>query len=54
MTIEKCKALVPVWAAQDEPTPPPRQTPPKFDPHDWFHDFKIRNGITLITIFVWA
>ena len=54
MTIEKCKALVPVWAAQDEPTPPPRQTPQRSDLQDWFHDFKIRNGITLITIFVWA
>ena len=54
MTIEKCKALVPVWAAQDEPTPPPRQSPPRFNPQDWIRDFKIRNGIGLILLFVWA
>lgn len=54
MTVEKCKALVPVWASQDEPTPPPRQTPPRFNPQDWFRDFKIRNGIGLILLFVWA
>ena len=54
MTIEKCKALVPVWASQDEPTPPPRQSPPRFNPQDWIRDFKIRNGIGLILLFVWA
>ena len=54
MTAEKCKSLVPVWAAQDEPTPPPRRTPPRFDSKDWFRDFKIKNGLTLIVIFVWA
>ena len=54
MTIEKCKALVPVWAAQDEPTPPPRHTSRRDNPQDWFHDFKIRNGLGLILIFVWA
>ena len=54
MTVEKCKALVPVWASQDEPTPPPRQTPPRFNPQDWFHDFKIKNGIGMILLFAWA
>ena len=54
MTVDNFKALVPVWAAQDEPTPPPRRTPPRFDQKDWFHDFKIKNGITLILIFAWA
>lgn len=54
MTIEKCKALVPVWASKDEPTPPPRQSPPRFNPQDWIRDFKIRNGIGLILLFVWA
>ena len=54
MTTEKCKSLVPVWAAQDEPTPPPRQTSQRSDLQDWFHNFKIRNGITLILIFAWA
>ena len=54
MTIEKCKALVPVWASQDEPTPPPRQSPPRFNLQDWIRDFKIRNGIGLILLFVWA
>ena len=54
MTVDNLKALVPVWAAQDEPTPPPRRTPPRFDPQDWFRDFKIKNGIGLILLFVWA
>lgn len=54
MTVEKCKALVPVWASEDEPTPPPRQTPPRFNPQDWFHDFKIKNGIGMILLFAWA
>ena len=54
MTVDNFKALVPVWAAQDEPTPPPRRTPPRFDPQDWFRDFKIRNGLGLILLFVWA
>lgn len=57
MTVDNFKELVPVWAAQDEPTPPPK-TPKRqrggFDPQDWFHDFKIKNGITLILIFAWA
>ena len=54
MTVDNFKALVPVWAAQEEPTPPPRRTPPSFDPQDWFRDFKIRNGIGLILLFAWA
>ena len=54
MTVDNFKALVPVWAAQDEPTPPPRRTPPRFDAGDWFRDFKIKNGLGLIVIFVWA
>ena len=54
MTVDNFKALVPVWAAQDEPTPPPRRTQPRFDPKDWFRDFKIRNGIGLILLFAWA
>ena len=54
MTVDSFKALVPVWAAQDEPTPPPRQSPPRFNLQDWIRDFKIRNGIGLILLFVWA
>lgn len=54
MTDTNARALVPVWAAQEEPTPPSRQTPPRFNPQDWFRDFKIRNGIGLILLFVWA
>lgn len=54
MTVDNFKALVPVWAAQDEPTPPPRQSPPRFNLQDWIRDFKIRNGIGLILLFVWA
>ena len=54
MTVDNFKALVPVWAAQDEPTPPPRHTSRRDNPQDWFHDFKIRNGLGLILIFVWA
>ena len=54
MTVDNFKALVPVWAAQDEPTPPPRQSPPRFNMQDWIRDFKIRNGIGLILLFVWA
>ena len=54
MTDTNARALVPVWASQDEPTPPPRQTPPRFNPQDWFHDFKIKNGIGMILLFAWA
>ena len=54
MTVDNFKALVPVWAAQYEPTPPPRQSPPRFNLQDWIRDFKIRNGIGLILLFVWA
>lgn len=54
MTVDNFKALVPVWASQDEPTPPPWQSPPRFNLQDWIRDFKIRNGIGLILLFVWA
>ena len=54
MTVDNFKTLVPVWASQDEPTPPPRQSPPRFNPQDWIRDFKIRNGIGLILLFAWA
>lgn len=54
MTAENCKSLVPVWASQDEPTPPSGQTPPRFNIQDWFHNFKIKHGITLIVFFAWV
>ena len=57
INIEHGKALVPLYAQIDDiPTPPkaPKRQWGGFDPQDWFHDFKIKNGITLILIFAWA
>lgn len=57
ITIEHGKALVPLYAhIDDTPTPPkaPRQPRRNFDPQDWFRDFKIKNGLTLILLFAWA
>lgn len=58
MTIEYAKAMVPVYASEADPLPPPRPDPKRsnrrVDPKDWFRDFKIRNGIGLILLFVWA
>ena len=57
LTTEYYKALVPIFAAEtDDPfTPMPKRTGPKHaDPQDWFHDFKIKNGLGLILLFAWA
>ena len=57
ITIEHGKALVPLYAQIDDiPTPPkaPRRQRGSFDPQDWFHDFKIKNGIGMILLFAWA
>lgn len=54
MTIEYAKAMVPVYASEADHIPPRRPGPPRFDAGDWFRDFKIRNGLGLIILFVWA
>ena len=53
MTEARCRALVPMYAAQ-EPSKAPEAPKSRRSPEDWFHDFKIKNGITLIAIFLWA
>lgn len=49
MTAERCRVMVPMWAAQEaEPEffpPKPRKTP-----QDWFHDFKTGDKIGFILI----
>ena len=57
LTIERGKALVPMYAQIDDtPEPPkaPRRPRRNLDPQDWFRDFKIRNGLGLILLFAWA
>lgn len=59
MTETRARAIVPMYASQDgwqEQLPPKRTEPrpPRRSPDDWFHDFKIRNGIALIILFAWA
>ena len=53
MTIERCKELVPVWAASD-----PYQDKTEWKPRptwdDRFHNFKRRNGLALILVMIWG
>ena len=55
MTAERCKAIAPIWSAQDDRIPLPESKPSfRFLLKNWLQDFKKRNGIALILILAWA
>ena len=56
MTVERCKAIAPIWSnTQDDRIPLPESKPSfRFLLKNWLQDFKKRNGIALILILAWA